>query len=72
MKTNRRTNEMFKRYVVDVIMENEDGSYSREETTRHTAQGLEQCLNRLRNNPQCVTIGVTEYDLDELEPVFLQ
>jgi len=70
MKT--KGNEMFKRYVVDVVMENEDGSYSREETTRYTSQGLEQCLDRLRNNPQCVTIGVAEYDLDELEPVFLQ
>ena len=63
---------MFKRYVIDVVMENEDGSYSREQTTRHTQQGLQDCLDRLGNNPQCVTIGVAEYDLDELEPVFLQ
>lgn len=46
-------------YIIDSIHENADGGYERVETTRNTPEGLEFVLDRLRNDPTCVTLGVS-------------
>jgi hypothetical protein len=52
-------------YIIDSVHENADGGYERVETTRNTPEGLEFVLDRLNNDPTCVTVGVLErtYDL---------
>jgi len=50
----------FTRYVIDYILEKEDGTYERVETTRATRKGMEDVLKRLRDDPTCVTVGVSE------------
>ena len=59
---------MYTRYIIDSIMEKADGTYERVETTRHTAAGVEEYLDRLRDDPNCVTVGVSEetYDAEDI------
>lgn len=47
-------------FVIDSTHKNTDGTYERVETTRGTHQGLEKYLDRLNNDPTCVTYGVEE------------
>lgn len=55
----------FTRYTIDYILEKEDGSYERVETTRATRKGMEDVLESLREDPTCVTIGVSEETWEE-------
>jgi hypothetical protein len=50
----------FTRYVIDYILEKEDGTYERVQTTRATLKGMEDVLKSLRDDPTCVTLGVSE------------
>lgn len=55
----------FTRYTIDYILEKEDGSYERVETTRATRKGMEDVLESLREDPTCVTVGVSEETWEE-------
>jgi len=61
----------YKVYTIDYILEKEDGRYERVETTRHTPAGVEFVLDLLRDDPNCVTVGVSEKTYDEDDVITL-